>query len=371
MTSPTSATSSGAGTAPADAAAGSGHGRPARPGSVATLIFLRDQGIFILFVAVIVLFSIAAGAIFASFDNAMLIVAAAAVTAVFAAGVAIGAMSGALDLSVPGTAALAAVVAGKIIGGGGSVWLGIAAGLVLGVVVGAANGIITLRGLNPLVVTIGTLSVLSGIAAVLTEGQPIGNLDSLSFLGNDRVWRIPASAFVVAAVFLVGWVFLTRTRGGVRLLAVGGNAEAARRSGVPSDRYRILGFVLTGVCSALGGIMIAATTTQASPAASVGILFDALTAVALAGVALSGGRGSLPKVLIGALIIATINNGLVILNVQPYWTLTITGLLLIGALMLEKFLAKTLADRIVSLGAASAHVPAPTPTAIATGKEAS
>jgi ribose transport system permease protein len=174
-------------------------------------------------------------------------------------------------------------------------------------------------------------------------------------------------------VFLVGWVFLTRTRGGVRLLAVGGNAEAARRSGVPSDRYRILGFALTGVCSALGGIMIAATTTQASPAASVGILFDALTAVALAGVALSGGRGSLPKVLIGALIIATINNGLVILNVQPYWTLTITGLLLIGALMLEKFLAKTLADRIVSLGAASAHVPAPTPTATptATGKEAS
>jgi ribose transport system permease protein len=334
------------------------------PSSVALLTFARDRGIFVLFVLIILLFAIWAGAIFASFDNAMLVVSAAAVTAIIAAGVAVGAMSGALDLSVPGTAALAGVLMGKVIAGGGPVWLGIAVALALGVVVGVANGLITLRGLNPLVVTIGTLSVLSGIAAVITEGEPIGGLDSLAFLGTDHVWKIPSSAFVVAGLYLIGWILLTRTRAGVRLLAVGGNAEAARRVGVSSDRYRILGFVITGVCSALGGIMVAATTTQASPAASTGVLFEALTAVALAGVSLAGGRGSLPKVLVGALIIATINNGLVIKNVQPFWALTITGVLLIAALMLEKILTAALADRIVSLGASpSAHVPAPTTAA--------
>src|ERR671915_297934 len=163
------------------------------PSSVALLTFARDRGIFVLFVLIILLFAIWAGAIFASFDNAMLVVSAAAVTAIMA----------------------------------------------LGVVVGVANGLITLQGLNPLVVTIGTLSVLSGIAAVITQGEPIGGLDSLAFLGTDHLWKIPSSAFVVAGLYLIGWILLTRTRAGVRLLAVRRNAEAARRVGVARGRQPV------------------------------------------------------------------------------------------------------------------------------------
>jgi ribose transport system permease protein len=363
MMSPTSTMPTGAGASPPAGGARVGSARPRVPrvNSVPFLVFARDQGIFVLFVVLIAVFAVWAGSLFASFDNAMLILQAAAVTAVIASGVAVGAMSGALDLSVPGTAALGAVLMAKVITGGGPVWLGILVAILLGIAVGVVNGVITLRGLNPLVVTIGTLSILSGASAVIAKGEPIPGLDDLAFIGTDHVWKIPSSAFLIAGLYLIATVFLTRTRGGVRMLAVGGNAEAARRAGVPADRYRVLGFVVTGICSAIGGVLIAATTTQASPVASTGILFDALTAVALAGVSLAGGRGSLPKVLVGALIIAMINNALVIKNVQPFWAQVATGVLLIGALMLDKLLGAAVADRLVALGGSSAHVPASAP----------
>jgi len=166
---------------------------------------------------------------------------------------------------------------------------------------------------------------------------------------------VPAPVWIVALLFVVGTVFLTRTRDGIRMMAVGGNAEAVRRSGVHSDRYKVLGFVISGFCAALGGLVTAALVTEANPAANPGIIFNALTAVALAGVALSGGRGSLPRVLVGALILGTISNGLTIKGIQPYWATTLTGALLLASLGLEKWVSTTVSRRLVATAAASAH----------------
>ena len=132
----------------------------------------------------------------------------------------------------------------------------------------------------------------------------------------------------MAVVFVVGTIFLTRTRDGLRLMAVGANAEAVRRAGIASDRYVVLGFVISGLLAAVGGLVNTANVTEANPAASPAIIFTALTAVALAGVSLTGGRGSLPRVLVGALILATIANGLTIRGIQPYWATVATGALL-------------------------------------------
>src|SRR6185503_9152530 len=144
-----------------------------------------------------------------------------------------------------------------------------------------------------------------------------------------------APVWITAAVFALLTVFLTRTRDGIRLMAVGGNPEAVRRSGIHAARYKVLGFVISGFCAALGGLVTAALVTEANPAANPGIIFNALTAVALAGVALSGGRGSLPRVLVGALILGTISNGLTIKGIQPYWATTLTGALLLASPALE------------------------------------
>ncbi len=318
------------------------------PRAVSVLVFVRDRGIFLLWGLLIAVFAFWAAPYFFTLDNALLVGNAAAITAIFAAGVGFGVMTGVLDLSLPGTAAFASCVTGWLITHGNPTWLSLVAGMLVGGLVGIVNGLITLRGFNPIIVTIGTLSVLSGLAAVVAGGYTFPGLTSLEFMGTHRYLGVPAPIYIVALLFIVGTVFLTRTRDGIRLMAVGGNAEAVRRSGIHSDRYKVLGFVVSGLCAALGGLVSTAVTTEANPEASPAIIFSALTAVALAGVALTGGRGSLPRVLVGALILATITNGLTIRGIQPYWATVATGLLLIGSLALERFIQHSVSERLMS-----------------------
>jgi ribose transport system permease protein len=325
------------------------------PAVIRALIFVRDRGIFVLWALLLIAFSIWASPYFGTIDNALLIANAAAITAIFAAGVAVGIIGGALDLSIPGTAALAGCVCGRLITHGTPTWLAIVAALVLGALVGLVNGLIMLRGFNPIVVTIGTLSVMSGLASVVAAGYTIPGLDSLVFMGTQRYLGVPAPVWIVAVLFAAGTVFLTRTRDGIRLMAVGGNPEAVRRSGIHAGRYKVFGFVISGFCAALGGLVTTALVTEANPAASPGIIFNALTAVALAGVSLAGGRGSLPRVLVGALILGTISNALTIKGIQPYWATAVTGLLLLGSLGVEKWVSTTVSRRLVQTASASVH----------------
>jgi ribose transport system permease protein len=325
-----------------------------QPG-IAALVFVRERGIVVLWLLLLAFFAIWDRPYFATIDNGLLILNGAALTAVYAAGVAVGALSGALDLSVPGVAAFCGVVAGRLIIAGVPAWMALLVGMAFGLLAGLINGLITQRGLNPLVVTIGTLSVLSGLAAVVSEGYTIPGLDALTFMGTARYFGIPSQVYIVVILYLAGTFFLTKTRHGIRLVSVGGNAEAARRVGIDSSRYQLLGFILSGACSALGGLMTAALVTEASPEASPGSIFRALTAVALAGVSLGGGRGSLPKVLVGAIILATISNGLTIAGVQPYWATVATGVLMILALVVEKLLSRAIADRLVASSGLSTH----------------
>jgi ribose transport system permease protein len=325
------------------------------PRAVSILVFVRDRGIFVLWALIVLAFSFWCAPYFATLDNALLVANAAALTAIFAAGVGFGVMTGVLDLSLPGTAAFASCVTGWLITHGQPAWLSLVAGIAGGALVGLVNGLITLRGFNPIIVTIGTLSVLSGLAAVIAGGYTFPGLGDLEFMGTHRYLGVPAPVYIVALLFLVGTVFLTRTRDGIRLMSVGGNAEAVRRSGIHSDRYKVLGFVISGLCAALGGMVTTAITTEATPEASPSINFNALTAVALAGVALTGGRGSLPRVLVGALILATISNGLTIRGIQPYWATVWTGALLLGSLAIERAIQTSVSDRLMSTANLSVH----------------
>jgi ribose transport system permease protein len=303
----------------------------------------------------IVAFSVWAHPFFGTLDNAKLVANAAALTSIFAAGVAVGIICGALDLSIPGVAALAGVVCGQLLTHGQPIWVGLLAGLAIGVLSGLFNGMISLRGFNPIIVTIGTLSITSALASIVATGYSIPGLTQLEFMGTARYQGFPAPVWISAALFIVLTVFLTRTRDGIRLMSVGGNPEAVRRSGIHAGRYKVLGFVISAMCSALGGLVTTAVVTEANPEASPGIIFTALTAVALAGVSLAGGRGSLPRVLVGALILATISNGLIIKGIDPYWGTGVTGVLLLGALGLEKWVAGTVSRRLVSTAQASVH----------------
>jgi len=353
------------------------------PRSITSLIFIRDRGIVVLWILLLILFTIVAQPYFASVSNGLLILNAGAITAIFAAAIAVGVFTGSLDLSVPGVAAFAGMVcAWLIVKQDLPTWMGLAAGLAIGLGVGFLNARITLLGLNPLVVTIGTLTILTGLAAVVGGGYTIPGVEKLAFMGTDtyfdipQTWTvsvhpwfllpdfsfqlggfdgIPGPVFVMFGVFIIMTVFFTKTRGGIRLMAVGGNSEAVRRVGLSATKYRTIGFMLSGLLAALGGLVTTAYVGEASPSASPSIIFDGLTAVALAGVSLAGGRGSLPKVLVGALILATISDGLTIAGVNPYWATVSTGVLLVGALVGDLLLTKTVSRRLVTVGNLSVH----------------
>lgn len=311
------------------------------PGRVRALVALRDEGLAALLVLLVVFFSVWASPHFFSGATGVNILNAAALTAIFAAGLGIGVMTGSLDMSVPGTAALAAVVLGTLLKGGTPIAVAILAALVVGLAVGVVNGLLAVRGLDPLIVSIAMLAITSGLALIIAGGYDIGGLSQMEFLGTHRYLGVPAPVWVTLALFGILIVFLRSTRGGHRLLAVGGNAEAARRVGIPISFYRVVGFSVSAVCAAVGGIVSTAYVQIASPSAGVSTIFSALTAVALAGVPFSGGRGSLARVLLGAVVLSTISTGLLLANVQTYWSSVATGVLLLGAVALNMWTTRT------------------------------
>jgi ribose transport system permease protein len=313
---------------------------------------IRARGVIVIWLVLVLFFWAWSGPAFFTINNARLVANASATTAIFGAALGLCVLAGALDLSVPGTAALAGVVCAKLLAHHAPAVVAILGAIGVGVLVGLVNGMLIEFGLNPLATTIGTLTALGGIAALMASNEPVLlNTPALNWLGNDQYWTIPAPVFVVAVIYLAGWLLLTKTYIGIRLLAVGGNPDGARRVGLRAPAYRILGFVMSGVCAAIGGVVVAAVLAQASPAPDTSQLFQALTAVALSGIALSGGRGSFPLILFGALIIATVNSGLIIHGLAPAWATFATGALLVGALAFNQVTARTLSA--VRFGAVS------------------
>jgi len=323
------------------------------PRSTQALIFLRNRGIFLVLVVLVLFFWYWAGHSFLTFANARLIVSVTATTAIFGAALGFCVLAGSLDISVPGTAALAGVICARLLTANLPIWLAVLAVMVVGIVVGSVNGMLVELGLNSLATTIGSLTVLSGLAALIAHDVPVqlgATSSRLAWLGFGQQLGIPTPVLVVAAVYLLGWLFLSQTRQGIRLIAVGGNVEAARRAGINSGLYRVLGFMLSGVCAAIGGVIVAALISQANPTPDTTVLFDALTAVALSGMALSGGRGSLPRIAVGALIITIISNALIIRGVSPDWATLSTGGLLICALAFERVTIRVLASHAGGVG---------------------
>lgn len=311
------------------------------PSKVRGLLLVRDQGLLVLWIAIVIVFSFWGAPYFFTVPTGVSVLNSASIASIYAAGVAVGVMTGVLDLSVPATAAFAGVVTALLLKAGAPVAVAILIGLVAGIVIGIINGLIViLGGFDALIVTIAMLTALGGVSLLLANDYNISGLTQLTFLGTQTYFGVPAPVYIAVALFAILTVFLKRTKIGTRLLAVGGNAEAARRVGIAVGRYRVLGFAISGLCAAIGGIVTTAYITTAVPGASIGIVFSAMTAVALAGIPFSGGRGSLPRVALGAIVVATISSGLLLARVPSDWSSIATGVLLVGGLALNRWTTK-------------------------------
>jgi ribose transport system permease protein len=247
-------------------------------------------------------------------------------------------ISGGLDLSVAAVAGMAGVVVALLYGAGVSIWIASLAALVVGAIIGLGNGLLVTRGgLNPFIVTLGSMSIITGLSLVMTGGltQPL-LVDSFNWIGSGTIAGIPFPLLLMVVVFVGFWWLLTWTPFGRRVYAVGGNPDASRLLGLPVERLQLILYVVSGAFGALGGVVLAAMLGAAAPDAAGQSLLTVIAAIILGGTSLFGGRGSAWGTLLAVLILGTLNNGLTLLNVSSFWQQVTRGVVLLLAVGLDQ-----------------------------------
>jgi ribose transport system permease protein len=243
-----------------------------------------------------------------------------------------------VDLSVGSTIALTSVVGALTFQHSHSFLVVLAAMLATGLAVGLANGLIYVKGglINPFIVTIATLYIVSSLALIISNGQSIIGLPAgIQALGQNYVGPVPVAVIVIAGLIGVASLLATRTKLGRWVYAIGGNPEAAERAGIPVGRIRILVYMISGFGAAVAGIITAARTDSGYPTAGDGLELDAIAAVVIGGTSLYGGRGNVFGVVIGAIMLGAIRNGLDLLNVTPFWQTGVIGSVILVAVALD------------------------------------
>ena len=247
-------------------------------------------------------------------------------------------IAGGIDLSVGSIIGLSAVLAALATATTGSPLLGLITALAVGTLVGAVNGLLVTRArINPFITTLGTLSVARGAALLATNGSPVRFDNWVAWLGYGRIVGVPVQFILLVVLFLAVWFFAARTRWGRNIYAVGDNARAARLAGVDVKGTRVAVFVICGALAGLGGLLLGGMLTNANPSLGLGYELDVIAAVILGGVAMSGGRGSIPGVVVGAALMGLLRNAFVLLNVSGYWQTITIGLVVILAVGADSF----------------------------------
>lgn len=277
---------------------------------------------------------------FMSVQNLSIVAQQASINIVLAAGMTFVILTGGIDLSVGSILAAAAMVA--ILGSKIPDWgmLGIPAALLMGLALGFVNGaLIAFARLPPFIVTLGSLTAVRGLARLLGGDTTQFNPQlPFAFIGNGTLFGIPWLVVIAIVVVLASWFILRRTVLGVHIYAVGGNPDAARLTGIKVWAVLLFVYCVSGLTSGLGGVMSAARLYAAN-GLQLGQSYelDAIAAVILGGTSFVGGIGSIWGTLIGALIIAILSNGLILIGVSDIWQFIVKGFVIIGAVALDRY----------------------------------
>jgi len=251
-------------------------------------------------------------------------------------------IGGGIDLSAGSVMALAGIISAMVLARGGGVVISVVAGLGLGILLGYVSGVlISKTKLPPFIATLGMMSIARGICYGSTDGWPVRNLpEGFTFLGQHDVpffsWRVPLPVIFMLALAIISFIFLNNTRYGYHIYAVGGNEFSASLAGINTGRIKILIYILSGLFTAIGGILMTARLGVAAPTAALGYELDIIAAAVIGGISLRGGEGSLWGALIGAAIMQVLRNGLVLMGFPAYWQPTAIGVVIIAAVMLDQ-----------------------------------
>jgi inositol transport system permease protein len=272
--------------------------------------------------------------VFLTVPNLVNVVRQISINAILAVGVTYVLLTGGVDLSLGSLVALAGVVAASLAHPGEyPVFVPVLLGVLAGTACGAVNGLVVTKGrVAPFIVTLGMMTIARGLALVLSGGRPVSNLsEPFKWIGNG-----PVPILILVGVAVVSWIFLANLKLGRYLYAVGGNENAARASGINVNAVKLFAYTVCGALAGLAGVVLAARITTGQPNAGAGYELDAIAAVVIGGTSLSGGVGGVGGTILGALLMGVINNGLDLLNVSSYYQAIVKGIIIVGAVWLDR-----------------------------------
>jgi len=301
------------------------------------LLAIQEVGVLLPLVGFVVVFYLI-NPTFLKPDNIAAMLRAMSFIGVIAMGQTFLLISGAFDLSVGSVAGLAAIVcSGMMVNYHWSVPAAILAGLAVGAIAGLVNSFVVLKlGVPAFIGTLGMLNVARGIAYLISKGYTIYPLpEVVNDFGTAEPFNTSWSFVIFVVMAIIATIVLSRTAYGRKLYAVGGNAEVARLAGISPAKIQTSAFVLTGMCAALGGMLLMARVVTGSPTTGLGWEMNVIAGVVIGGVSLFGGAGSIPGAVIGLFIMAVVTNGLVVVKVDPYWQTVAIGVIMIAAVAID------------------------------------
>ncbi|WP_436881605.1 ABC transporter permease subunit [Staphylococcus gallinarum] len=249
-------------------------------------------------------------------------------------------LTGGIDLSVGSTLALSSALVAILMVSGVDGIIAIIIGCIFGAVLGAINGfLITLGKMAPFIATLATMTVFRGVTLVITDGNPITNLNgsyAFQLFGRGYFIGIPVPAITMFITFIILYLILHKTIFGRQTYAMGGNEKAAFISGIKVNKLKVCIYGLAGLMSALAGAILTSRLNSAQPTAGMSYELDAIAAVVLGGTSLTGGKGRIVGTLIGVLIIGVLNNGLNLLGVSSFYQQVVKGVVIIIAVLIDR-----------------------------------
>jgi ribose transport system permease protein len=289
--------------------------------------------LLVIFIALCVIFSLLSP-YFLTVNNFVNITKTLPVVGIVAIGETLVLLSGGVDLSVGSVAALSGVVTGLFWEQAGvPIWIAALMGLAIAGLIGLINGLLVTRlNINPLISTLATFSAVRGLAFVLTNAQ-MNQLTHPQFqlIGRGDILGIPVPFIIMLSLYTIFIFIIRRTPFGRDMYAVGGNPMASRLAGIPTRKYLLIVFILSGILAGIGGLVQASQLAAGAPQAATGMEFTVIAAVVLGGTSLAGGKGTLVGSLIGVFILRTLDNGLILTNVSSYYQEVARGTVLILA----------------------------------------
>lgn len=300
--------------------------------------FWADWTVVFAFVIAVIVFAALEPGKFITAYNVNTILAASAIPAILALGQAFVVMTAGIDLSNAAVLTLSAVTFGFFFAAEYPLWFCIIVAILMGTLAGSINGIIIAQfKINDFIVTLGMLSLASGVALVISNAKPVQVISpALSSFALGKIWVIPLTMVLALVLLVIAQFVLVQTRFGTHVLATGGNAETARAMGVRTKLMKISVYAISGCTAGIAAVVLISRIGAAEPAVNTALLLNSVAAVVLGGVSLFGGRGNMIGPFIGAILLTMIINGLIVAGVPQYYQFIAIGVIVMVSAVLVR-----------------------------------